>query len=194
MFKNLNSNYINSKINLLLCSRCLSCYDPWIICLKLKGSMMDGLIKASELFSIVKAIEICQYPRVNTYLLSPMTICEEFLWGITTVGDGKRLRKALGLYGSSGFLTIPAWWLSLTLWVSLNKHINFNWYLLSNRYELLSILLNCPCVRVAPEGHADRHAISHEDWAAWCDLGVCEAWTRLLYLVVMMNAHLLISV
>ena len=123
-----------------------------------------------------------------------MTICEEFLWGITTVGDGKRLRKALGLYGSSGFLTIPAWWLSLTLCVSLYKHLNFNLSLLSNRYELLSILLNCPCVRVAPEGHADRHAISHEDWAAWCDLGVCEAWTRLLYLVVMMNSHLLISV
>ena len=56
-------------------------------------------------------------------LLSPITIYDEFLYGITTVGYGSLLLKALGWYGSRGFLIIPACRFSLTLYWSWERAV-----------------------------------------------------------------------
>ena len=64
--------------------------------------------------------------RLSRVDLSPMTICEEFLYGITIVGFGNRERTQLGLYGIKGFLAIPTWWYACGLNVRLvNKKSNY---------------------------------------------------------------------
>ena len=64
-------------------------------------------------------------------LLSPITIDEEFLYGMTTVGYGSLLLKAFGWYGSRGFFNIPACKFSLTLYYSWENDIA-SWVLLSS--------------------------------------------------------------
>eukprot|EP00345_Euplotes_harpa_P019092 CAMPEP_0168334698 /NCGR_PEP_ID=MMETSP0213-20121227/10440_1 /TAXON_ID=151035 /ORGANISM="Euplotes harpa, Strain FSP1.4" /LENGTH=70 /DNA_ID=CAMNT_0008339427 /DNA_START=65 /DNA_END=274 /DNA_ORIENTATION=- len=49
------------------------------------------------------------YSLLSSEALSPITIDDEFLYGITAVGDGSLLLCALGWYFSKGFLIMPAW-------------------------------------------------------------------------------------
>lgn len=128
-----------------------------------------------------------------TYDLSPITICEEFLWGITMVGEGRRLRKALGLYGSSGFLIIPAWWWSLVWNWSLKSCYCHILCLLSMRYLLLCPFWVDAVSCASLEGYTDGHAIWHQNTAAWSDLCNREGSAWSLNLVVMMNSHFLVS-
>ena len=53
--------------------------------------------------------------RLLYVLRSPITIEDEFLYGITTVGWGSLLRNELGWYGSRGFFSMPACRVSRTL-------------------------------------------------------------------------------
>lgn len=59
------------------------------------------------------------YILLSSDVLSPITIVDEFLYGIMIVGDGNLLRWAFGWYLSSGLESIPACRLFLTLNTSL---------------------------------------------------------------------------
>ena len=106
------------------------------------AAMIPGLA-VSNGFGLVKVFWFvetnCLLLKV---LLSPITIWEEFLYGITTVGFGSLLLNAFGWYGSKGFLIIPAWRFSLTLYWSWEKAVTSVSLLEARSTGLAAPLLN----------------------------------------------------
>lgn len=143
---------------------------------------------------------------VSTYLRSPMTIWELFLYGMTMVGLGSLLLCAFGWYGSRGFWVIPACRLFLTLNISLltemtqnrlSRHWKRNSSQLKNKRKgerpagtiehLLgegrrlarSVLFGVNGLRVrVREGDTYCLAVFHEDGLGGCDTRVLKVLIR----------------
>jgi hypothetical protein len=74
-----------------MCPQSLMCNYGRVVGTELERGEKQGFVHCLKRVTVSVTIEY-KIKIVNSYERSPMTICEEFLYGITTVGEGNLLR------------------------------------------------------------------------------------------------------